>query len=90
MINRHPQLLCVSDLFEPVGEVPYFDRSKIVDGKEFFKILSGPSFPQRIKYWREQPTSELLFMPEDDDMVSLLLTYTLPFRGCRRSDGALP
>ena len=34
MIHRHPQLLCVSDLFEPVGEVPYFDHRKIVDGEE--------------------------------------------------------
>ena len=79
MIHRHPQLLCVSDIFEPVGEIPYFDRNRRVDGKEFFKIVSAPSFKQRIKYWRAQPTGELLFLPEDDQMVSLLLSYTLPF-----------
>lgn len=79
MINRHPGLLCVSDLFEPVGEVPYFDRAKPVDGETFFEILSRPSLEQRIDYWRSQPTAELLFLPDDDDEVSLLLSYTLPF-----------
>ncbi len=79
MIHRHPRLLCVSDIFEPVGEIPYFDRERRVDGKSFFNILSAPSFQQRIDYWRSQPTSELLFLPEDDRMVSLLLTYALPF-----------
>ncbi|MEM7349850.1 MAG: sulfotransferase [Acidobacteriota bacterium] len=79
MIHRHPQLLCVSDIFEPVGEIPYFDRQKRVDGKAFFDILSAPSFKQRIKFWRDRPTTELLFLPEDDEMVSLLLSYTLPF-----------
>lgn len=79
MIHRHPRLLCVSDLFEPVGEVPYFDRSRTVDGAAFFRVLSSPSFEQRIAYWREQPTSELLFLHPDDDMVSLLTSYTLPF-----------
>lgn len=79
MINRHPRLLCVSDLFEPVGEVPYFDRRKVVGGEEFLEVLSSPSFPQRIKYWRDQPTTELLFLPPSDDRVSLLLSYTLPF-----------
>lgn len=78
MIHRHPQLLCVSDIFEPVGDIPYFDRRR-VDGKAFFKILSAPSFQQRIDYWRTQPTGELLFLPDEDRMVSLLLTYTLPF-----------
>ncbi len=79
MIRRHPRLLCVSDLFEPVGDVPYFDRTRRVDGETFFEILSAPSLEQRIAYWRSQPTAELLFLPEDDDQVSLLLSYTLPF-----------
>ena len=79
MINRHPELLCVSDLFEPVGDEPYFNSTKTVDGKEFFKILSRPSYKQRIKYWRKRATTELLFLPEDDNIVSLLLSYTLPF-----------
>ena len=79
MIHRHPRLLCVSDIFEPVGEIPYFDRELQVDGKQFFEVLSSPSFKQRIKYWRDRPTGELLFLHDDDDMVSLLLSYTLPF-----------
>ncbi len=79
MISRHPHLLCVSDLFEPVGEEPYFDRERIVDGEEFFRILSRPSFSQRIAFWRSQPTSELLFLHDEDEMVSLLTSYALPF-----------
>ncbi len=78
MIHRHPRLLCASDIFEPVGEIPYFD-SRRVSGREFFAVLSAPSFPQRIQYWRAQSTSELLFLPEDDRLVSLLLSYALPF-----------
>ena len=57
MIHRHPRLLCVSDIFEPVGEIPYFDARHRVTGGEFFAVLSAPSFPQRIRYWRAQPTS---------------------------------
>ncbi len=79
MIDRHPDLLCVSDLFEPVGSVPYFDRNQVLDGPAFFGILSRPSFPQRTRYWRLQANAELLFLHDDDEMVSLLLSYTLPF-----------
>ncbi len=79
MLHRHPRLLCVSDLFEPVGQVPYFDRQRVVSGEELFGVLSAPSLPQRIAYWRAQPTAELLFLHDDDDMVSLLTSYTLPF-----------
>ncbi len=81
MISHHPRLLCVSDIFEPVGEIPYFDRDRVVDGRKFFSMLSAPSFKQRIAFWRDRPemTRELLFLHEDDEMVSLLLSYTLPF-----------
>ncbi len=79
MIQRHPDLLCVSDLFEPVGKEPYFDRATRIDGREFFATLSRPSLPQRIDYWRKQPTGELLFLHPDDEMVSLLTSYALPF-----------
>jgi len=79
LLRAHPRLLCVSDLFEPVGEVPYFDRATCVSGERFFEYLSAHSHPLRIAYWRRQPTDELLYLPEKDDMVSLLLTYTLPF-----------
>ncbi|MDH3745506.1 MAG: sulfotransferase [Acidobacteriota bacterium] len=79
MINRHPSLICISDIFEPVGEEPYFDRDSVVDGKGFFAMLSRPSLPQRIDYWRDGPTDELLFLHPDDTMVSLLNSYTLPF-----------
>ena len=79
IIHRHPEMLCVSDLFEPVGRVPYFERGGVVSGEEFFRVLSRPSFPQRIEYWRHQRNQELLFLHPEDAMVSLLLSYTLPF-----------
>ena len=79
MIHRHPRLLVASDIFEPVGEIPYFDRGRRVSGQEFFRVLSAPSFKQRIAYWRSRPTDELLHLPADDRMVSLLFCYTLPF-----------
>ncbi|MEM7102870.1 MAG: sulfotransferase [Bacteroidota bacterium] len=79
MLNRHPDVLIVSDLFEPVGDEPYFHSDKVVSGTEFWNVLKRPSFPQRIKSWRQKPNAELLFLPPDDDMVSLLLCYTIPF-----------
>lgn len=79
MLHRHPDLLCVSDLFEPVGEEPYFDAEHVVSGAEFLEVLSRPSLPDRIRYWRSRPTDELLYLPPDDEDVSLLMSYTLPF-----------
>ncbi len=79
LVREHPELLCISDLFEPVGEEPYFDSSSELSGREFFALLSRPSYPQRIAYWRQRPTAELLYLPDEDDQVSLLLSYTLPF-----------
>ncbi len=79
MLNRHPEILIVSDLFEPVGDEPYFHPGWRVSGGEFWKIISRPSFPQRIKSWRRKPNAELLFLPDDDNLVSLLLSYTIPF-----------
>jgi hypothetical protein len=78
MINRHPAILCASDIFEPVGDNPFFEP-RVVNGKEFFRLLSKPSHPARIRFWRQQPTDELLFLHPDDQHVSLLLSYTLPF-----------
>ena len=79
MLNRHPDILIVSDLFEPVGDEPYFHPEWYVSGPEFWDIISSPSFPQRIKSWRKKPNKELLFLPDDDNLVSLLLSYTIPF-----------
>lgn len=79
MLNRHPELVIISDLFEPVGDEPYFHPEWNVNGAEFWKIISRPSFPQRIKSWRRKPNAELLFLPDDDNLVSLLLSYTIPF-----------
>ncbi len=79
MLQRHPEIVCVSDLIEPVGPVPLLDDDRVVTADEFLQTLRAPSLPERIRYWRAQPTDELLHLPANDDDVSLLLTYTLPF-----------
>ncbi len=79
ILNKHPDIIIVSDLFEPVGEEPYFRKDFVVSGVQFWDILKSPSFPQRIKSWRKKPNTELLFLHPEDDMVSLLLSYTIPF-----------
>ncbi|MFC2061380.1 sulfotransferase [Elusimicrobiota bacterium] len=79
MLNRHPEILIASDLFEPTGPVPYFDRSRLISGEDFFKILSRPSIKPRLRYWRERATKERLFYPDDENLVSLLLCYAIPF-----------
>ena len=79
VIRSHPRILCVSDIIEPVGVVPYFSRTETISGLDFWRILAAPSLKQRIDYWRHKATDELLYLPGEDDLVSLLLTYTLPF-----------
>ncbi len=79
MLNNHPQILIVSDLFEPTGPVPYFNRKSLITGSDFFKLLSHPSIKPRLRYWRERATKERLFYPDDNNLVSLLLCYTIPF-----------
>ena len=79
LLHTHPDVAVVSDLFEPAVDEPYFDRHTQLTGPEFWQLLTRPSVAERIAYWREQPTDELLFLPEADDDVSLLMSYTLPF-----------
>jgi hypothetical protein len=79
LVNQHPEIVCVSDLFEPVGPAPYFDKSTTLSGQEFFNVISAPSTKPRLRYWRERQTKERLFIPEDENLVSLLLSYTIPF-----------
>ncbi len=79
MLNRHPDIVCMGDLIEPTGPNPYFDRSDVVSGEHFFKLLSAPSIKPRLRFWKDRPTDELMFYPKDDgNHVSLLLCYTLP------------
>ncbi len=79
LLHSHPDVVVISDLLEPVGPMPYFDRNTMVTGAEFWEMLSVPSHPERIKRWRCSATEELLYLPPDDDDVSLLMAYTLPF-----------
>lgn len=79
MLQCHRELVLISDLIEPVGPLSLIDRTGLVSATEFLTMLCAPSLPERIRFWRSQPTDELLHLPECDDDVSLLLTYTLPF-----------
>lgn len=79
LLHAHPEVTVVSDLFEPAGPMPYLDPARVVTGGEFWETLAAPTHPERIRYWRQQPTDELLHLPAEDDQVSLLACYTLPF-----------
>jgi len=81
LINQHPEIVCVSDIFEPIrpGAEPLLENIKPISGSDFFKLISRPSYEARIRYWREHQTPEQLFVPENESMVSLILSYTLPF-----------
>ena len=79
MLQRHRDLVCISDLIEPVGDLPLIETEDVVPVGVFLDVLRAPSLPERIRYWRAQPTDELLHLPDCDEDVSLLLAYTLPF-----------
>ena len=79
LLHTHPDVAVISDLFEPAVDEPYFDQVHPITGEQFWKLLIRPSIPQRIAHWRRLPTDELLFLPDDDADVSLLMSYTLPF-----------
>lgn len=79
MLNDHPRILIVSDLFEPLGPNHYFNLNIKMSGKQFFKLMSRPSVKPRLQYWKVSSNTERLFYPTDDRLVSLLLCYTIPF-----------
>lgn len=79
VLNRHREVVVVSDLLEPALDEIYFDPDVRLDGASFWSVMTRPSVPERIAHWREQPTDELLYLPPADDDVSLLMAYTLPF-----------
>ena len=79
ILNRHPEIVVVSDLLEPALDEIYFDHDVLLDGASFWSVLARPSIPERIAHWRDRPTDELLYLPQADGDVSLLMAYTLPF-----------
>lgn len=79
LLHQHPDLVVVSDLIEPAFEEYYFDRHLVLDGDEFWALLSRRAAIERVEYWRRRRTDELLYLPDADDDVSLLMAYTLPF-----------
>ncbi len=78
-LTAHPDVVVVSDLLEPALEEIYFDPQVQLDGAAFWEVLTRPSLPERIEFWRREPTDELLYLPAADRDVSLLMAYTLPF-----------
>jgi hypothetical protein len=79
LLNEHPDLVVISDVIEPAIEDPYFDRRSELDGPAFWDLLTRPALPERIAHWRRCGGEELLYLPESDGDVSLLMAYTLPF-----------
>lgn len=77
-INTHPQLISISELFEPIMPVPYLDTENKIDGKAFFNMLSAQTMSERVDIWLSEKTKECLYMPDARERVSLLLCYALP------------
>lgn len=78
VLSSHPEVLVISELFEPMRQESYFDNSVWLTGEEFYALLTKKCHPDRIKVWRTNPNPELLNLPSNDDAVSLLSSYTLP------------
>jgi len=78
-LNKHPKIAIILDIIEPLGPNPFFDKNKISAGSEFFKEISKPSIKPRLRYWKQKSTKERRFYPEDENLVSLLLCYAIPF-----------
>ena len=78
-LNKHPNIAIILDIIEPLGPNPFFEKNKIATGSEFFKEISKPSIKPRLRYWKKKSTKERRFYPEDDNLVSLLLCYAIPF-----------
>jgi len=80
ILNKHKDLCIISDIIEPVGNNSFIkDKETKITGKKFFKEISRKTSNSRIKYWKSHKTKELLFLPKNEENVSLLNCYTLPF-----------
>lgn len=79
LLHTHPDIAVVSDLLEPAVPDPYFDRRSVIDGAEFWHLLSRRALEPRVAHWRSGDNTDALFLPDRDDDVSLLMVYTLPF-----------
>ena len=80
ILNKHKDLCIISDIIEPIGNNSFIKNKKIkVTGEKFFKEISRKTSNSRIKYWRSHKTKELLYLPKNEEEISLLNCYTLPF-----------
>ena len=77
ILNDHREICIISDIIEPEGD-NYFNKKKKITG-EIFKEISRKTSQSRINYWKNIKLKELLFLPKNDDDVSCLNCYTLPF-----------
>ena len=80
ILNDHREICIISDIIEPEGDNSFLTKKeKKITGEKFFKEISRKTSQSRINYWRKHKTKELLFLPKNDDDVSCLNCYTLPF-----------
>lgn len=78
-LNDHPKIVVISDLFEPLGPNPYFDKKSRMSGEKFFKIMSRHAVEPRKRFWKFDSNVERLFYPENEELVSLMMCYSIPF-----------
>ena len=79
ILNNHKKICIISDLIEPVGDNRFFEDNKKVSSFEFFNLISRRTSLSRIYYWRKKKTKELLYLPKEDNNISCLNCYTIPF-----------
>ena len=79
ILNSHKDICLISDLIEPVGDNRFIEQNKKITNEKFYNLISRKTSKSRIYYWRKKRTKELLYLPREDNDVSLLNCYTLPF-----------
>lgn len=79
ILNKHKDICIISDLIEPVGDNKFIDKNTYITNKKFFNLISRKTSLSRIYYWRRKKTKELLYLPKNDEDISCLNCYTIPF-----------
>jgi len=79
IINAHKDICIISDLIEPIGDNRFIKKNNLITNKEYYNLINRKTSKSRIYYWRKFKTKELLYLPKNDNDVSLLNCYTLPF-----------
>lgn len=80
ILNNHKDICVISDIIEPIGDNSFLiNKTEKITGEKFFKEISRKTSEARINFWKLHKTKELLYLPKNDNEISLLNCYTIPF-----------